>query len=216
MNRGRVVLLTAAAAAVVFAVAAFLYKQQPSEAPAKLATEQSDSLVRPHAPVIGPKDAKVTIVEFFDPACESCRAMYPVVKSIMAEYPKDVRLVMRYAAFHDGSEEAVRILETARLQGRFEPVVEALLAAQPQWADHSGARLELAWSAASAAGLDIAAAQKESLSPAIDAVLAQDRADVDSLGVDKTPTFFVNGKPLPSFGIEELKQLVRSEVEASR
>lgn len=214
--RRRIVLLTAAAAVLAFAVAAYMVRQQPTDAPVQLADEQSDSLVRPHAPAIGPADAKVTIVEFFDPACESCRAMYPIVKSILAEYPKDVRLVMRYAAFHDGSEEAVRILETARLQGRFEPVVEALLAAQPQWADHSGARLELAWSAASAAGLDIAVAQKESLSPGIDAVLAQDRADVESLGVRQTPTFFVNGKPLPTFGIEELKQLVRSEVEASR
>lgn len=146
MNRSRAVVLIAAASIVVFAVAALLYNQRATGPSAALQTAQEDALVRPHAPVLGPKDAKVTIVEFFDPACESCRAMYPIVKSILAEYPKDVRLVMRYAAFHDGSEEAVRILETARLQGQFEAVVEALLAAQPQWADHSGPRIDLAWS----------------------------------------------------------------------
>jgi hypothetical protein len=44
--------------------------------------------------VLGPKAARVTIVEFFDPACESCRAFYPVVKQIMAAHPKDVRVVL--------------------------------------------------------------------------------------------------------------------------
>lgn len=41
------------------------------------------------APVLGPVNAPVTIVEFFDPACESCRAMYPYVKQILAENRKD-------------------------------------------------------------------------------------------------------------------------------
>ena len=67
-------------------------------------------LIRMHSPVFGPQSAPVTIVEFFDPACETCRAFYPIVKSLMAKYPNDVRLVIRYAPFHQGSDQVVKLL----------------------------------------------------------------------------------------------------------
>ena len=93
---------------------------------------------------MGEESAPVTIVEFFDPACEACRAFHPVVKSILDEHAGQVRVVLRYAAFHDGSDEAVKILEAARRQEVFEPVLEALLEVQPQWANHGAPRLDLA------------------------------------------------------------------------
>jgi len=122
-------------------------------------------------------------------------------------------VVIRYAAFHRGSDEAVRILETARLQGLFVPVLEALLDAQPQWATHDAPRLEVAWNAAAGAGLDVERARRERLMPHIAAALNFDAADVASLGVRRTPTFYVNGKPLVDFGPQQLFELVRMEVE---
>jgi len=177
------------------------------------AASADSALIRFHSPVIGPHDAPVTIVEFFDPACEACRAMHPVLAEIRERYPEQVRIVMRYATFHDGSDIAVRILETARLQGLFEPVLEALLAAQPQWADHSGARLDIAWNVAAEAGLDIDKARAEMNSAAIDNVLAQDASDVETVGVRQTPTFFVDGRPLLDFGAEQLIEMVRLQFE---
>lgn len=171
-----------------------------------------NALVRAHSPTMGPLDAKVTIVEFFDPACEACRAFYPVVKQTMAQYPKDVRLVLRYAPFHQGSDEVVRILETARLQNVFEPVLEALLVRQPEWAAHSGMDLDKAWAVAAGAGLDLARAQAMKLAPSITAALNQDIEDVKTVGVSATPTFIVNGKPLQSFGVRQFQDLVRAEV----
>lgn len=173
-----------------------------------------NAYVRRHSPVIGPANAPVTIVEFFDPSCEACRAFYPIVKQIMAQYPNDVRLVLRYTPLHEGSEEAVRILETARQQNVFEPVLEALFVEQPQWAIHGGPRLERAWAAAGAAGLDQARARAAMQAPQITAALNQDIADATTLGVRGTPTFFVNERPLTSFGPQQLHDLVRSEVEA--
>jgi len=82
------------------------------------------------------------LVEFFDPACETCRSFHPVVKEIMDDYKGDVRVVWRYAALHKGSEDAVRILETARLQGVFDPVLQALFDSQPKWAAHGNTKLE--------------------------------------------------------------------------
>src|SRR3546814_17690156 len=57
------------------------------------------------------------------------------VKGIVAKYPKDVRLVMRYLPLHPGSAEAIVILEAARVQGKLDPVPAALLEAQPAWHD---------------------------------------------------------------------------------
>lgn len=216
MSRRALVLTITAVAVVGFALAGFLYNRSLTKLSGTAAVQESSSLVRAHSPVLGGADAKVTIVEFFDPACETCRAFYPRVKKIMAEYPDEVRLVLRYAPFHKGSDEAVRILESARKQGVYVPVMEALLAAQPEWADDRQPQIERAWTAAATAGLNVEAARKGMLAPEITAVLTQDMADIRTLGVRQTPTFFVNGKPLPSFGVRQLHELVRSEVEAAR
>jgi protein-disulfide isomerase len=215
MSRRNLVLGIGGVAVAGFAIASLAYnRSQPK--PAAPVAVQSNAMVRPHAPVLGPANAKVTIVEFFDPGCETCRAMYPVVKKIMADHPSDVRLVIRYAAFHKGSDEVVRILEMARKQNKFVPVLEAVLAAQPEWADHHRPNVEKAWAAAIAAGLDEAAARKGMMAPEITAVLTQDAIDIRALGVRQTPTFFVNGKPLVIFGVRPLQDLVKSEVEAAR
>lgn len=108
---------TALAAGAVFAGGAAYYSRL-AEADADMPSPGESNLIRPHSPMVGPPEARVTIVEFFDPSCEACRAFYPIVKQIMGEYPKDTRLVLRYAALHAGSDEAVRILEAARLQDK--------------------------------------------------------------------------------------------------
>jgi protein-disulfide isomerase len=171
-------------------------------------------LVRPHSPIVGPAAAPVTIVEFFDPACETCAAFHTILKQILAIFPQDVRLVLRYTPFHEGSDEAAGILEAARAQGRFEPVLEALFARQAEWAIHGSPDLAKAWEIAGAAGLDVARARGDAASDAVASVLQQDIADAQAFEVQATPTFFINGKPLPSFGAQQLYDLVRSEVEA--
>ncbi len=169
-------------------------------------------LVRMHSPVFGPQDAPVTIVEFFDPACETCRAFYPIVKNLMAKYPNDVRLVFRYAPFHQGSDQVVKLLESSKSQGKYQAVLEAVLAAQPSWADHGQPNIENAFKAAEQAGLDLSKARKDMENPGMQAVLQQDMEDLTALKVTKTPTFFVNGRSLPSFGPDQLAELVAEEV----
>lgn len=215
MNRRYLVAGIALVAILLFFIA-YTFTEQKQETVVEAEAVSESTLTRFHSPVFGPVNAPVTIVEFFDPACEACRAFYPVVKDILATYPNDVRLVLRYAAFHDGSDTAVKMLESARKQNVFIPVLEALLKAQPQWADHSGARLDLAWQAAESAGLDLELAKQQILEPAVLAVLTQDSTDVEKIGVRRTPTFFVNGQPLLDFGVKQLKELVKTHVEASR
>ncbi len=95
-------------------------------------------------------------------------------------------------------------------------MLEALLAAQPEWADHAAPNLDLAFEAAARAGLDMGRARQDMETPEIQAVLAQDVEDLTALQVSKTPTFFVNGRSLPSFGPEQLARLVAEEVGTSR
>ena len=221
MNRRALVLSTTLLMLVVFGVAGLIYNGSSSNGAATStqsatadqqvsSVQSSEALVRPHSPVLGPREAPVTIVEFFDPSCEACRAFYPVVKQVMARYPREVRLVIRYAPLHVGSEEAVRILETARLQGVYVPVLEAVLASQPEW--HNG-DMASAWSTAEAAGLDRARARAALQSPQINSVLQADFADLQTLGVKGTPTFFVNGRLLTDFGEQQFRELVRATVD---
>ena len=65
------------------------------------------------------------------------------------------------------------------------------------------------------AGLNVEAAQAQTRSPEVVAVLNQDRADVETVGVRYTPTFFVNNRPLEPFGEAELRALIADEVRRS-
>lgn len=217
MNSKKITVISLVTIAVVaFLVGINVYQRSVQNAQADKVSQFESSLVRAHSPILGPKDAPVTIVEFFDPACETCRAFYPFVKDLMKKYPDDVRLVIRYAPFHKGSDQVVKLLEAAKRQDKYLPVLEMVLAAQPAWADHSNPNVELAYQAAAQAGLDIKKALMDAQDPAIDGLLQQDIQDLMALEVTKTPTFFVNGKGLPQFGSEELAALVAEEVAKSR
>ena len=197
---------------LAFFVGIKTYQRSVQNTQEQKSSQQADRLVRMHSPTLGPQNAAVTIVEFFDPACETCRAFYPIVKNLMQQYPNDVRLVLRYAPFHPGSDKVVKLLEASKLQGKYWPVLEMLLATQPQWADHGSPNLDIAYQAAAQAGLDVNKALADAATPAIEAVLQQDIEDLTALEVRKTPSFFVNGRVLPSFGEQQLKALVQEEV----
>lgn len=199
----------------IFAAAALFYAAQQERAADERAAANRSALVRMHAPTLGPANAPVTIVEFLDPACETCAAFYPFVKQLMAAQPDRIRLVLRYAPFHDGSDKVVAVLEAARRQGKFWPTLEALLATQRDWSPHHTPQLARVWKHLDGLGLDMDRMAFDLTAPEIAQLIAQDLADAQTLGVSKTPTFFVNGKPLPSFGFEQLKRLVDEATKAA-
>lgn len=212
MSRKWIVLGTAAAVVLAFVAGAVVFTSRSNQEVTQAAQANKDSLVRPHSPVFGNPAAKVTIVEFFDPSCETCRAFYPIVKRMVNASFGQVRLVIRYAPLHQGSDTAVKILEAARQQGKYWEVLERALAAQPQWAAHDGPQPEMIWNLIGDVGLDMAKARADANGPAIDQLLRQDIADMQALKVDRTPGFFVNGTPLHDFGEAQLKALVEQEV----
>ncbi|MGQ0567232.1 MAG: DsbA family protein [Gemmobacter sp.] len=219
MNRRTLLIGASALGLVAFAGGAYVLNQR-REAEARAAAAAAPAvdatqLIRAHSPVLGPADAPVTLVEFFDPSCEACRAYHPVLNEIRKQFPTQVRIVMRYTAFHEGSDEAVRILEVARMQDKFEQVLDALLEKQPTWAIDGGPQLDVAWRVAGAVGLDLKKAETDKLFPAITGVLNQDAADVKALGINATPTFFLNGKRLEDVSRESLMESVKLAVESA-
>ena len=216
MNRRAVLLGTSAAALAVFGGGAWYLRQQQeaeAEAAATAAVAQNpEALIRPYSPILGPAEAPVTLVEFFDPSCEACRAFHPVIEDLRRQYPTQLRIVLRYTPFHEGSDEAVRILEAARRQDKFEPVLDALFEKQPEWAIHGAPDLDRAWRIAGAVGLDLERAQSDRLHPDTTAILNQDVADLQELGVRATPTFFLNGRPLTNLNFDALRAAVGNAV----
>jgi protein-disulfide isomerase len=188
----------------------------PKQSYVHVSPELLARLVRPESPVLGPGSAKVTLVEYLDPACEACRAYSPIVKQIQFLYPQEVRVVVRFAAFHDGSDEAIRLLLAAQRQGKFEPVLAALFEGQDEWAAHHSPDVAKAWTLARAAGLDVARARRDAASAPVTARLTQDAEDLLALQVSQTPTFYVNGKLLVESGAQPLMELVAAEAKAAR
>jgi len=175
---------------------------------ARLAALASD-----HSPTIGNPTAKVHIVEFLDPACETCAVFFPMVKQWMTEAPDQLRLSVRHVAFHSGSDYAVKILEASRKQDKYWQTLEALLATQRQWAINHTVQPDRVLPAIARVGLNLDQLAADMNGMEILTRMEQDKKDSILLKVSATPEYFVNGRSLPSFGQQQLLDLVREELQ---
>lgn len=171
------------------------------------------ALASEHSPTMGDPDAPVHIVEFLDPACETCAIFYPMVKSWLNEVPDKLRLSIRHVPFHKGSEHAVQVLEAARAQGMYWETLEALLATQRQWTQNHTVIPERILPAIESVGLNMARLETDMNNFDIKVRMEQDKKDAVVLKVRATPQYFVNGRELTEFGREQLAALVREEIE---
>ncbi len=101
------------------------------------------------------------------------------------------------------------------MQNLFWPVLEAMLKSQSAWVIQHQAQPALVWDQIKTTGLDVAKARADMNDPGIAQIVAQDSADAKTLEVAQTPEYFVNGKPLPEFGWDQLKTLVANEVRSA-
>lgn len=197
---------------IVFLFTSYYYKGQQAKMYDFMAKENASTFVRDHSQTLGRDDAKVYLVEFMDPACETCAAFSPFVKQIMKANPGRIKLVIRYAPFHDGAEYFVKILEAAKKQGKYWETLDVMYQSQSIWASHHKPQPQKIWQFLPKAGLNIEQIRKDMNDPAIEKLIEQDLADAKTLNVRKTPGFFANGKPLQSFGYQQLQHLIHSEI----
>jgi protein-disulfide isomerase len=211
MSKAKTIILIALGVVALAGVAVFSFtgragpaNEGPDPRAAALASE--------HAPTLGSPDARVHIVEFLDPACGTCAMFYPMVKQWLNEAPDQLRLSIRHVPFHTGVEYVVRILEASRSQDKYWETLEALLMTQRQWVTNHVVQPDRVLPAIEAVGLDVERLMVDMNSAEVTERIERDTRDAVTLKVSATPEYFVNGRPLPSFGQQQLLDLVREEL----
>jgi protein-disulfide isomerase len=212
MKKQYIVIFSCIVLILLFVLGVHVYKSQQAKKLDFMARENASIFVREHSATLGSDDAKIYLVKFSDPACETCSAFHPFVKQLMAVNPGKIKLIVRYAPFHKGSDYMVKILEAAKKQEKFWETLDVMYKTQRYWASHHNPQPHLIWRYIPRAGLDLEKIRNDMNDPEIAKIIQQDLADAKTLNVRKTPGFFVNGKPLPSFGYKQLQELLESEI----
>jgi protein-disulfide isomerase len=193
--------------------ASYLFSSKSTQPSGTDGSARVAALASQQSPALGEATAKVHIVEFLDPACETCAAFYPLVKQVLAQNPGKIRLSVRHVALHEGSDYVVRLLEASRLQEKYWETLETLLATQSLWTVHHKVYPDRALQAVGNLGLDLARLQADMDSAEVVERAQRDRADAMTLKVTATPEYFVNGRQMPSFGERQLMTLIGEELQ---
>lgn len=215
MKQSHITLVALAIMVAAFTIAALFHNSGQEKSQLDRVAKNSAILVRDYSIIAGNPAAKVTLVEFMDPACGTCAQFFPFVEKMMQENSGKLKLVVRYLPFHQGSDRMVAILEAARKQDKFWEVLELMFATQSQWTLNHVAQPDVFMGLIEKTGINMFRLRHDMDDPAIQQIIEQELADGQQLGADKTPSFFVNGRPLPSFGYRQLQTLVDEEIQAN-
>lgn len=160
-------------------------------------------------------DGKVTVVEYLDLECPSCRAAFPGVERLKTEYGERVTFDVRHFPIpsHRNAELAAVAVEAAGAQGKRDDMFRMMFDAQQEWGGQQTSQRAVFVGFAQQLGLDQAAFEKALDDPALrERVLAQ-RTEGSKAGVTGTPTFFINGTKFtgaPSY--DKLKAAIDEEL----
>lgn len=157
---------------------------------------------------------KAVLVEFLDFECEACLAAYPIVEDIAAEYADELTIAARYFPLpgHPNSETAAIAVEAAAQQGKFKEMHSLMYETQTEWSHTAEDRAPVFRTYAEQLGLDMDAYDAAVEDPATAARIAQDKSDGLALGVEGTPTFFLDGEKIEPAGEVELRQLIEAAI----
>jgi protein-disulfide isomerase len=200
---------------IAFGVYVFTYS---TKSEVIIATEQNNqtslvpSLIRSFNHRSGHDNAKVQIVEFYDPECESCAAFFPFVSKVKALYKNEIQLITRYALYHGNSLMAAKASDAAGLQGKFWEFQELLFLNQHKWSHQQTSALSYFLEYAKDLSLDLQKFQTDMEDPKILKNIMIDIEDGKSLGVNGTPTFFINGRKLLNINPNSFNEEIENEL----
>ena len=171
----------------------FLGKSKPQ---ATEAVVDKTELTQNAKNVLGEQTAKVQIIEFGDYQCPACAQAQPILNKILENNKDKVYFAFRHYPLpqHKNAREAAYFAQSAANQGKFWEMHNMLYENQNEWKDSDKAK-EVFTGYAQKIGLDL-----EKLNQDLDGVkgiVDQDFSDGNKLGVDSTPTFFINGQKYP-------------------
>ena len=154
----------------------------------------------------GGANASVTIVEFTDYECPSCGATQPVLEEVAREFGDKVKLVVRNfpLAQHSRAFKAAEASEAAREQGKYWEY-SALL-----FANQKALEVPRLKEYATKLGLDRARFDAALDSGRFSSRVKRDLADGEKIGVDSTPSVFINGKRARDRTKEALKAAIEA------
>ena len=160
-------------------------------------------------------DEKAVLVEFLDFECEACRAFYPSVEQLREERADELTLVMRYFPIpgHTNSTTAAVAVEAAAAQGQLKPMYQRMYETQAEWGEAQESKAPVFRGFAEELGLDMDAFDAAVADPATTERVQSDFQEGQALGVDSTPTFFLDGERLEVQGPEQLVQAVEAALD---
>lgn len=151
--------------------------------------------------VSGKIGSKVTLTEYGDFQCSACASAYPRVKLITEQYKNQLQFVFRnfpLGESHPNGKAAAGVVESAGLQGKYWEMFDKIYSSQSNWTDLKGNNLtNIFESYASELGLNIKKFRND-LTGTVNSANITKKIDYDyalgrKVGVDATPTFFLNG-----------------------
>ncbi len=212
MKRNNLIVISVVVLAILFGLAIFIVKSN-SESTTVVRIPQ-EKLVTAYSPSLGNPQAKVTVVEFLDPECGACAALSPMVKGLVNDYKDRIHFVVRYMLLHGNSKPAAQAIEAARKQDKYWEML-AQLFFRREWAGQEGSQEAFFEKVAKDLSLDLAKFKADSQDAQIILNIANDSAEAPLLGVQGTPSFFVNGRLLPGISYESLKKAIDDELAAN-
>ncbi|MBR6409560.1 MAG: thioredoxin domain-containing protein [Alphaproteobacteria bacterium] len=140
-----------------------------------------------NAPFVGPKDAKIVLVEFFDFSCGYCKRLAPAVQAIVKKNP-DVKVVFKPITFvAQISKYAAQAALAANEQGKFMELYEVMLGSQSRLTE------ETINSMAEKAGLDMKKFKEDVASEKVQTTIKEVSDLANKLQVRGVPTLVLNG-----------------------
>lgn len=190
MNNETKVLLGIGIATIAIIIGGVFFFGKNSE-PKRL---DNSVLVKDTSPSFGPKDAKVVIVEFSDFQCPACAVAAPTVKQIENEYKDKVVVYYRHLLIpkHKNAKISALAAEAANQQGKFWEMYTKLFEKQIDWESLDDPKSTFLGYAKDL-GLDESEFTKDMESKTLSDKIDQDNANGIVLGINVTPTFFING-----------------------
>ena len=162
---------------------------------------------------VGSDSAKVKVVEFSDFQCPACLAAEPYVKKLRADYPDQVQFIYRHFPLppHTYGKEAATLAEAAGEQGKFWEMHSKIFETQTQWSELADVK-PFFLGLAKQLGLGEDKVKQAMETNAFKSKIDDDLAEGRNLGVNSTPTFFVNGRKLNLRSFEDLNTVVAEEL----
>lgn len=154
------------------------------------------SLLRETSHMTGNKDDKVTVVEFGDYQCPACAAAEPTVEALIQKYKgQSVNFAFRNFPLpqHQNAQITSEAAEAAGAQGKFWEMHNKLYATQNDWAQ-STQPMDMLITYAQELKLDVNKFKAEVEQNKYRDIIQADSNDGTALGINATPTFFINGE----------------------